>query len=345
MQFAAAPNKLGKQTILYSNPPQVVSFAAIVGDVEGQGRFGQEFDLVLEDDLWGEDSWEKAECKMFQQAVQTAAQKAELELTQIDFLLGGDLLNQIISSNFAARQLGLPFLGLYGACSTMAESLLLGSMIVSAWNASCVACVTGSHFSAAERQYRYPLEYGNQRTPTSQRTVTGSGATILADGGCNATNIFVTHGTVGRVVDLGITDLNNMGAAMAPGAADTIVSHLKDTERTAEDYDLIVTGDLGTYGAELCRQLCKEKGYDISKVHMDCGDRIFLPQQDPHAGGSGCGCSAVVLNGVLYKKMLEGTYNRILFLATGALMNPDISLQGESIPGIAHAVVLERRGQ
>lgn len=337
-------NKLGAQTFVFPNPPKVAAFAAIVGDMEGNGRYGGDFDIVLDDDLWHEDTWEKAESKMFESAVRTALSKENISHTDLDCLLGGDLLNQIISANFAARQLALPFLGLYGACSTMAESLLVGSVLISAGHASCVACATSSHFATAERQYRYPLELGTQRTPTAQRTVTGSGAMVLV---CNesqtGTVVHITHATVGKVVDMGILDANNMGAAMAPAAADTIITHMNDLKRTPNDYDLIVTGDLGTFGSKLCVDLCKEKGMDITSQHFDCGAMIFWPEQNVDCGGSGCGCCASVLNGHLIKRLIAGELNRVLFMATGALMSPDSSQQGESIPCIAHAVVFERR--
>ena len=339
-----APNRVGGQTLVFHNRPAVAAMATIAGELEAQGTFGHHYDIVLTDGLWGEESWEKAESKMFEQVVRKALAKENLSETWVECLLGGDLLNQIIAANFAARQLGLPFLGLYGACSTMAESLLLGSVLVSGGFMSCVACAVTSHFSTAERQYRMPLEMGTQRTPTAQRTVTGAGCTVLvAPGSPAAKNIEITHGTVGKVIDLGIKDANNMGAAMAPAAADSICAHLADTGRTVDDYDLIVTGDLGALGAELARELCLQRGVDLKDKHLDCGDSIFTPEQDMKAGGSGCACSAIVLNAYLLKEMMSGTYNRVLFLATGALLSVSSTQQGESIPCVAHAVVFERR--
>ncbi len=341
--------RLGRQTVRFLSPPRLISGAAIVGDVEGKGPLGSCFDIVLEDDTWGEDSWEKAERKMFEQAVRIAFQKCDIPVNGVDLLLGGDLLNQIISANFAARELAIPFLGLYGACSTMAESLLLGSMLIDGGYANRVACAATSHFSTAERQYRFPLEMGGQTTPTAQRTVTGAGASLLVGAEDNASRHFscirVMGGTIGRVVDLGITDANNMGAAMAPAAADTLAAHFRETGRSAADYDLIVTGDLGRFGSEMLLDLCKDKGIDLDGKHRDCGNMIFSREQKVDCGGSGCGCSAVTLNGFLLRQMEEGTLSRMLFTATGALMSPTAGMQGDSIPGIAHAVVLEREAQ
>lgn len=339
--------RLGKQTVQFQAPPRIAAGAAIVGDVEGEGPLGGYFDLVLEDDTWGEESWEKAERKMFEQAVRRALYKCEMQPSEIDLLLGGDLLNQIITANFAARELAIPFLGLYGACSTMAESLLLGSMLIDGGYAEHIACAATSHFSTAERQYRSPLEMGGQTPPTAQRTVTGAGASLVVDaayaGKAQFGHIFVAGGTIGRVVDLGITDANNMGAAMAPAAADTLFTHLKETQRTAEEYDLIVTGDLGSFGSEMFAELCGDKGINLLGRHRDCGNMVFDPAQKVDCGGSGCGCSAVTLNAYLLKCLEEGEFKRMLFMATGALMSPTAGMQGESIPGIAHAVILERR--
>ena len=338
-----AKNRCGGQTLVFENPPRVASRYTIVGDMEGEGTYGDCYDKVLDDDLFGRDTWEQAECRMFEESVKSALQKESLEPKWVDCLLGGDLLNQLITANFAARQLSIPFLGLYGACSTMAESLLVGASLISGGFASLVACAVTSHFCTAERQYRFPLEMGTQRTPTAQRTVTGAGCTILAcDGAKVAKPVRITHGTIGRVVDMGVTDVNNMGAAMAPAAADTIAAHLMDTNRKVEDYDLIVTGDLGTLGEKLCRELCLRKGVDLKDRYLDCGSTIFNDQQDVKTGGSGCGCSAVVLNGHLLEQMLQCKYARILFVATGALLSVDSSQQGESIPGVAHGVVFER---
>lgn len=348
MEFNKQNSKrTGRQTLIFSNPGAVISSGTIVGPLEGKGPLGSCFDIVLENDTWGEDSWEKAERKMFEQAVRVALDKIGMTPGGVDCLLGGDLLNQIISANFAARELRLPFLGLYGACSTMAESLLIGGMLLDGGYANCVACTAVSHFSTAERQYRNPLEMGGQTTPTAQRTVTGAGCSIAVSPGFMGNrlygNIFITAGTIGRVIDLGITDANNMGAAMAPAAADTLAAHLSDTGRGVADYDLIVTGDLGCFGSEMFAELCRDNGIDLRDRHMDCGNMIFSPDQKVDCGGSGCGCSASVLNSYLLDRIEKGKLRRIFFMATGALLSPTSSMQSESIPGIAHGVVLERK--
>ncbi len=338
---------VGRRTVKFNCPPQILSGGTIVGDMEGEGPLGSYFDIILEEDTWGEKTWEKAERKMFEQAVRKALEKANLSVLSIDVLLGGDLLNQIISANFAARELEMPFLGLYGACSTMAESLLLGGMLIDGGYAARVACAATSHFSTAERQYRLPLEMGGQNTPTAQRTVTGAGCTILSDPSCcdqgEFSSVYVTGGAIGRVVDLGITDASNMGAAMAPAAADTLKSHLFDTGLRVEDYDLIITGDLGSFGSEMFVTLCEEAGIDVGDRHLDCGNIVFSADQNVDCGGSGCGCAAVTLNGYLLERMEAGDFDRAFFMATGALMSPTAGMQGDSIPGIAHGVILERR--
>lgn len=335
-----AVKKIGSQTVRLGNPPSIISTASIVGPKEGKGPLARYFDVILNDDLYDEKSYEKAECKMVKETAAMAINKSGLQREQIDYMLAGDLLNQIITSSFAARELSIPFFGLYGACSTMAESLSLGSMLVDGGYGDHILCVTSSHFSSAERQYRYPLELGTQRPPASQWTVTGSGAALLAAGGCGP---YVTHVTTGKVIDYGIKDANNMGAAMAPAAADTIAQHFKDTGFRVEDYDLIATGDLASVGKELTEDLLKKEGLDIGKIYTDCGLEIYdMEKQDIHAGGSGCGCSAVVFCGYFFDMLKKGTLNRILLISTGALLSTTSSQQGESIPGIAHAVTIER---
>lgn len=333
-----AVKKLGKQTVKFESPPYIISSGTVAGKREGEGPLGGYFDMVLNDELWGEKSWEKTECHMLLKAVEIALEKQKLAPDDIDYMLSGDLLNQIITSSFAARELQIPFFGLYGACSTMAETLSLGSMLIDGGFADKVVCATSSHFCTAERQYRFPLELGTQRTPTAQWTVTGAGAVVLSNEG---TGPCIKGVTTGKVVDFGITDANDMGAAMAPSAADTFQAHFKDTNRMPEYYDLILTGDLGMYGRDLVRTLISEKGIDLGDRYLDCGCEIFAGEKGVNAGGSGCGCSAVSLCGWVMEEMKRGKYQKILFEATGALLSTTSSQQGESIPGIAHAVIIE----
>lgn len=332
--------RLGGQTVQLYTRPGIGAWASVVGKKEGEGPLSHTFDRIEQDDTLGQESWEKAEARMLEMTIDLCIQKAGLRKDEIQVLLCGDLLNQIVSASFAARQLSMPFLGVYGACSTMAESLVIGSMLVDGGYMGNAVCGTCSHFSTAERQYRTPLELGNQRSPTAQRTVTGAGATLLREA-LPEDVVRVAMATVGKVVDLGVTASDHMGAAMAPAAADTILRHLADTGRKPADYDLIVTGDLGLIGRDLLHELCKRQDTDLEN-HVDCGCEIFSPQQDVHAGASGCGCAATVLNGWLLGRLSEGNLKRILFVATGALHSPTTSLQGESIPGVAHGIVLER---
>ncbi|MBP3452657.1 MAG: stage V sporulation protein AD [Clostridia bacterium] len=329
-------------TIELRHRPRLCMGAAIAGKKEGEGPLGKGYDQIIEDDLFGEESWEKAECRFFYTAADTCIRKAGLTHQQVDVMLGGDLLNQITSASMAARELKIPFLGLYGACSTMAESLCIGAMLVDAGHVRTALCAASSHFCSAERQYRFPLEYGNQRTPTAQWTVTGSGASLLSSDERLPTIARCTHVTIGRVTDLGIADANNMGAAMAPAAADTLTRHFADTCRSPADYDLIITGDLGRVGHDILMELMKERGHPlIFERYMDCGLQVFSPEQDVHAGGSGCGCSAIVLNSHILARLKAGELQRVLFMATGALLSTTTCQQGETIPGIAHAIVLE----
>lgn len=295
-------------------------------------------DRALLDDMFGESTFEKAECKMLSFAIEEAIKNSGLKESEVDLLISGDLLNQIISASFAARDFGIPFLGVYGACSTMAEAFALAGALVNAGYYTKVAAATGSHFSSAERQYRYPLEQGTTRPPQSQWTVTGAGGAVIAEKG---SHIAITGATIGKVVDFGITDVNNMGAAMAPAACDTILTHLKDTGRSADYYDLIVTGDLGALGSRIVKDLTWEKGVDIQSNHVDCGEIIYKVIEDEFQGGSGAGCSAVVFNSYIYDKLKRREINRVLFTATGALLSTVSSGQGESIPCIAHAVSIE----
>lgn len=332
--------KIGKQTIQFQNPPVIVGTATIVGQREGEGPLGKNFDKVVVDNYYGEDSWEKAERRMMEEAVKMVLQKAGLKNDDVDFFLAGDLLNQIITANFTARDVGIPFLGLYGACATMYEGMLLGSVLIDGGFARHVLVASGSHYSTAERQFRFPVEQGTQRPVTSQVTVTGTGAAVL---GSQGTGPVITHATVGRVIDLGSGDPMDMGAAMAPAAADTIYVHLQDTGRGPDYYDLYITGDLGVFGKKLADELLKQRGIDISQRLTDCGILIYSPEQDPHAGGSGCGCVAVVTCGYLVRQLVEGKLRRVLGVGTGALMSPDTTLQGETIPAIGHALAIEAR--
>lgn len=288
--------------------------------------------------MYGESTYEKAECKMLSNAVRLAVEKAALTDADIDVLLSGDLLNQIISASFAARDFQFPFLGLYNACSTMSEGMLLAAALVDGGFAKNCVAATGSHFASAERQYRYPLELGCTRPPQAQWTVTGAGGCVVsADRG----DIRIVNATLGRVRDWGVTDVNNMGAAMAPAAADTLMRHFKDTDTLPKDYDIIITGDLGALGSRILKDLMWEKGYTISENHVDCGEIIYKVIEDEFQGGSGAGCSAVVMNSYVFTKMSAGLYKKVLFAATGALLSTVSSGQGESIPCISHAVQLE----
>ena len=329
-------------TIELLRRPRLCMGAAIAGKKEGEGPLGTGYDQVIDDDLFGEESWEKAECRFFYTACDTCIRKAGLTREQVDVLLGGDLLNQITSASMAARELKIPFLGLYGACSTMAEGLCIAAMLVDAGHVRTALCAASSHFCSAERQYRFPLEYGNQRTPTAQWTVTGSGASLISSDESLPAIAQCTHVTIGRVTDLGVADANNMGAAMAPAAADTLARHFRDTHRTPGDYDLIITGDLGQVGHDILLELMRQRGVPlIAERYIDCGLEVFSPGQDVHAGGSGCGCSAIVLNSHILERIRRGEVHRVLFMATGALLSTTTSQQGETIPGIAHAIVLE----
>ncbi|MGK0467773.1 stage V sporulation protein AD [Clostridium sp.] len=334
--------RIGAQTVEIESKPRIISTYNIVGPKEGQGPLAKYFDKILDDDLNGKDSFEKAETSLIYTSVSESIKKAKLKETDINYLLAGDLLNQLFSSTFAARDLDIPFLGLYGACSTMAESLAVGAMIMEGGFANYVVAATSSHFSAAERQYRLPLEMGSQRSPTSQWTVTGSGAMVLGKKGVFP---YITHVTIGKVKDYGITDVNNMGISMAPAAVDTIKQHFMDTGRKPSYYDIIATGDLGILGRQFTEELLLEYKYDMKGHYIDCGEQIFDAQkQATNAGGSGCGCSAVVATGYLYKNMLKGKFKKVLLVSTGALLSPTSSLQGETIPGIAHAVSIEFGG-
>ncbi len=327
---------IGKSSMYFSHPPAILSYASVVGKKEAEGPLSGSFDLSIREGHFGQSSWEKAETHMQKTALQLALQKCNQKESDLDSIYLGDLLSQCIGSAYSMRDKNIPTLGLYGACSTMAESLLLSSMSVAGGFSRISAALTSSHFASSERQFRFPLGYGGQRTPTAQWTVTGSGAVILAP---NGDGPYIRSATIGTVVDAGIKDANNMGAAMAPAAFETIRNHLKDMGRTPSYYDLIVTGDLGYLGLEALRTLLRQEGLDPGENLGDCGVLIYDRQkQDVHCGGSGCGCSAVVLCGYLLGQLKRRKLNRILFCGTGALLSTLSVQQGESIPSVCHAV-------
>ncbi|HHV31565.1 MAG TPA: stage V sporulation protein AD [Clostridiales bacterium] len=337
------PERIGKYTMRFKNPPSILGYASVVGKKEGEGPLGKLFDLCHNDTSLGETSWEKAESRLQNEAVNIALDKAGLQNTDMDCIFAGDLLNQCISSTFGLRGLDIPFLGQFGACSTMAQTLSLASIFVESGAARKAAAVTSSHFCSAERQFRFPLEYGGQRTPTAQWTATAAGSVIVGtEEPKEGKKITVQAVTIGRISDLGIKDMNNMGAAMAPAAAQTLTDYLHDTGTSPDEYDLILTGDLGLVGSELMEELLEKENIQISSRHNDCGLMLYDREaQDVHAGGSGCGCSASVLCSTILQQMSQGQLHNVLFIATGALMSPTSSQQGESIPGIAHLVYLK----
>jgi len=328
--------KQNSHTFFLKQTPTISAWAAVAGKKESDGPIGKKFDITNKNSYWGEKTWEQAESRMQQLALETLARKHNMKPQDFEIVFSGDLLNQCIGSSFTLRNTDIPHLGLYGACSTMAESLLLASMTVDGGYFKNAVAMTSSHFAASERQYRFPLGYGGQRTPTSQWTATGSGATLVTLAGDGPK---IECCTVGTITDLGITDANNMGAAMAPAAFETIKRHFNDTGRNDSDYDMIVTGDLGQYGQELLLTLAAKEGLSLGGKLSDCGVMLFdNVKQDVHAGGSGCGCSAITLCGSLLDKLNSRDLRRILFCGTGALMSPTSAQQGLPIPGVAHAV-------
>lgn len=332
--------KIGKQSIGFKDPPTISAWASIAGKKEKEGPLGYTFDYTHNDAYFGEKTWEQGEKRMQQLALQTLAKKASMQSTDFDCVMSGDLLNQCIGSSFSLRNTGIPHIGLYGACSTMAESLMLAAMVVGGGFMNHAVAMTSSHFASSERQYRFPLGYGGQRTPTSQWTVTGSGA-ALVNGSGNGPKI--TSCTIGTITDLGITDANNMGAAMAPAALSTIRTHFSDLKKSPDEYDLIVTGDLGQLGKEILLSMALQEGLPLGGKLTDCGTLIFdVLKQDVHAGGSGCGCSAVTLCGYLLNQLNSGKLKKILFCGTGALLSPTSTQQGLPIPGVCHAVCIEK---
>lgn len=334
----------GHQSWMFENRPVITATATVVGPDEGAGPLQNDFDVVHGDTRLEQASWEKAERKMMEEATELVIRKAGLQAGDIQFFIGGDLLDQIISSTFAARTLSIPYLGIFGACSTSMEGLALGAMIINSGSAKHVICGTCSHNSTSEKQFRYPTEYGSQKPPTAQYTATGAGASLLSRTGSGPV---VTAATIGRVVDMGIKDPFNMGAAMAPAAVDTIQAHCRDLKREPGYYDLIVTGDLSAVGYEIANELFRKHGFPINQTtYQDCGLMLYdREKQGVQAGASGCACSAVVTYGTLMKKLQSGELNRILVVATGALLSPLSFQQGESIPCIAHAVAIENGGK
>ena len=355
---------IGAQSVCFRSEVYVLGRAAVVGSKEGEGPLRSFFDVIDTTDRFGGENWNDAESRMMQKAASLAIKKAGLTPKQIRMLFAGDLLGQLLASSFGAGELPIPFLGVYGACSTMGESLLLASMAVDGGFADCAEAVTSSHFASAEKEFRFPLGYGNQRPLAATWTVTGSGAVVVGNKtalmrcraqrddvggnyrtqGRSGAEVVVAGGTIGKVTDFGVKDKANMGACMAPAAAAVVEAHLKDFHRTPEDYDKIITGDLGAVGAKIFADLLGQKGYRVEPVQEDCGLLIYDNElQDTHSGGSGCGCSASTLAGYLLDKLYEGEWNRILFVPTGALLSPVSANEGSSIPGIAHAIVLERK--
>ena len=331
--------KIGTQTFKLDNPVTILDTASIVGKKEADGPMAKYFDVCLEDEFFGEKTWEKAESKIIKSAIETVIRKANIPVSDIDYLFAGDLLNQCISSSFGIRDFEIPFFGVFGACSTFVEGIMIDYRLLDGGAGNHAVTATSSHFCSAEKQFRFPLELGNQRPPTSQWTVTGGAAAVLAKSGAGP---YITNVTPGKIVDRGIKDANNMGSAMAPAAVSTIITHLKDTGRKPSYYDAIITGDLGHIGKSIVLDLCKAEGYQLSSLYNDCGVLMFdKEKQDTHAGGSGCACCGTVFSGYFFNQLKQKKIKKMLLVATGALMNSTSSQQGESIPGIAHAVSIE----
>ena len=329
---------MGKSTIFFKNKPTIEAVYSIAGKKEAEGCIGELIDKCIEDDYYGEKTFEKAECKMLSTAIENAITKNGYDKSDIDAIISGDLLNQIVSASFAARDFNIPYIGIYNACSTYTEGFAIASAMIDGGYLDNVVVATGSHFATAERQYRYPLEFGAIRPPQSQWTVTGAGGAIISARGSGPK---ITAATFGKVVDYGVDDVNNMGAAMAPAAMDTLLQHFAGTGRTPDYYDLIVTGDLGALGSRILKHIVKQNGYDINSNHVDCGEIIYNIEEEEYQGGSGAGCSAVVFNSYIYGKLKNKEINKVLFLATGALLSTTTSQQGETIPCISHAVAVE----
>ena len=330
----------GKQSIEFDHPPYLLGWSSVVADKEGKGPLGNRFDQVIEDPLFGEETWEMAEGRFMKQAAMLAIQKAGLSISDIRYVFAGDLLEQNTATSYGIKDLDLPLFGLFGACSTVGEALSLAAMTVAGGFAQQVLATASSHIGTAEKQFRFPLEYGNQRPLSATWTVTGAGAFIVSE---QKSPIKIRGITTGKIVDYGMKGPMNMGACMAPAAAQVIYQHFQDYSVSPKDYDAIYTGDLGEVGRQILIRLLQENGYDISDVHGDCGLEVYENEkQDTHSGGSGCACSAVVLSALLIRKLLQGDWNRILFVPTGALMSKTSFNEGESVTGIAHAILLER---
>lgn len=352
---------IGRQSVAFQNPPCILGRSSVAGKKEGEGPLGSFFDYIEEDPTFGGDTWEEAESNMQKKAAELALENAGCKPQDIRYLIAGDLLGQLIATSFGIMELKIPMFGVYGACSTMGESISLASMLVEGGFANRILALTSSHFCGAEKQFRFPLQYGSQRPLAATWTVTGSGAVIIgkkpekakhtkentpqesSDKKQNINPLILIKGiTTGKIIDFGVKDSMNMGACMAPAAADVIYRNLRDFEREPSYYDKIITGDLGYVGQTILFDILKEKGYDISKQHMDCGIEIFCDEtQDTHSGGSGCGCSAITLTGYILEKMHRKEWKRVLFIPTGALLSPVSFNEGDSVPGIAHAVILE----
>ena len=330
----------GQRSIKIPVPVYIRASASVAGTKEGQGPFGNQYDVVGKDDRFGADTWEEAESTLQKEALTLAIGKSGISKEEIRYLFAGDLLGQSIASTFGLGSFQIPLVGMYGACSTCALTISMATVMIAGVMAEHAACVTSSHFASAEKEFRYPLGYGNQRPLSASWTVTGSGAFVLSSVKSENDRARIAGLTIGKIVDFGLKDSMNMGACMAPAACDTIYQHLTDFERKPSDYDKIITGDLGSVGQKALWDMMREKGMDISKVHMDCGMEIYDQSQDAHAGGSGCGCCAVVLSAYILKQLEEGKWKRVLFVPTGALLSKTSFNEGQSIPGIAHAVEL-----
>jgi len=344
--------QIGKQSVRFENPPYIMSSAAIVGQKEGEGPYGKFFDEILNDDKAGCECWEEAEGKLQEMAANKALSKSGLEKKDIRYIVAGDLLGQLMASSFGLMKLEIPMFGIYGACSTMGESISIASMLVDGGYADNILAITSSHFASAEKQFRFPLGYGSQRKMASTWTVTGSGAVIISSekmaqkaNMSDKNKVHITGITTGKIVDFGVKDSMNMGACMAPAAGNVIVQNLIDNGRKPEWYDKIITGDLGLVGKDILLDITRSKGYDIADRYMDCGIEIYSREQEIQAGGSGCGCSASMLAGYIVKMLEKGTWQRVLFVPTGALLSPVSFNEGDSVPGIAHAVVFECSGE